>query len=157
MLIARVRRGEEVLVPVLEPGNGAAQPASEPDEDDVFGKELHLLAEAAPDIGRDDAQIRFRHAERIGEPRAQHVRHLHRAGERHAAARLVPRCKPGARLQQGATYVDLNDLGRGEFTATGDMTAGPNNWYVAKDDVHYNLWNLLIGVETPERLGTTRE
>ena len=63
----------------------------------------------------------------------------------------------GARLRQGATYVDLNDLERGEFTATGDMTAGPNNWYVAKDDVHYNLWNLLIGVQEPERLGTTRE
>ncbi len=63
----------------------------------------------------------------------------------------------GARLQQGATYVDLNDLERGEFTATGDMTAGPENYYVAKDDVHYNLWNLLIGVKEPERLGTTRE
>ena len=63
----------------------------------------------------------------------------------------------GARLKQGATYVDLNDLERGEFTATGDMTAGPDNWYVAKDNVHYNLWNLLIGVDTPERLGTTRE
>ena len=63
----------------------------------------------------------------------------------------------GARLKQGATYVDLNDLERGEFTATGDMTAGPNNWYVAKTDVHYNLWNLLIGVEEPERLGTTKE
>lgn len=46
-------------------------------------------------------------------------------------------------LKQGATYADLNDLERGEFTATGDMTAGPNNYYVAKDDVHYNLWNLL--------------
>ena len=63
----------------------------------------------------------------------------------------------GARLKQGATYVDLKDLERGEFTATGDMTAEPENYYVAKDDVHYNLWNLLIGVETPERLGTTRE
>ena len=63
----------------------------------------------------------------------------------------------GARLQQGATYVDLNDLERGEFTATGETTAGPENYYVAKDDVHYNLWNLLIGVQEPERLGTTRE
>jgi hypothetical protein len=63
----------------------------------------------------------------------------------------------GARLKQGATYFDLNDPDRGEFTATGDMEAGPNNYYVPKDEVHYNLWNLLIGVETPERLGTTRE
>jgi hypothetical protein len=63
----------------------------------------------------------------------------------------------GTRLKQGATYVDLNNLEGGEFTATGDMTAGPNKWYVAKNDIHYNLWNLLIGVDTPERLGTTRE
>ncbi len=63
----------------------------------------------------------------------------------------------GARLKQGATYFDLHDPGRGEFTATGDMAAGPDNWYVAKDDVHYNLWNLLTGVQEPERLGTTRE
>ena len=56
----------------------------------------------------------------------------------------------GARLKQGATYVDLNDLERGEFAAAGDMTAGPGNYYVAKDDVHYNLWNLLIGVREPD-------
>jgi hypothetical protein len=63
----------------------------------------------------------------------------------------------GARLQQGATYIDLNDLDQGEFTATGDMEAGRENYYVAKDEVHYLLWNLLIGVDNPERLGTSRE
>ena len=63
----------------------------------------------------------------------------------------------GARLKQGATYLDLNAPERGAFTANGEMTAGPNHYYVAKDDVHYNLWNLLVGVEEPERLGTTRE
>lgn len=63
----------------------------------------------------------------------------------------------GSRLEQGATYFDLNDPERGEFTATGDMEAGSGNWYVAKTDTHYNLWNLLIGVDNPDRLGTTRE
>ena len=63
----------------------------------------------------------------------------------------------GARLQQGATYVDLNDLDRGEFTATGDMQAGRDNYYVPKDEVHYTMWNLLIGVDDPERLGTSRD
>src|SRR3954468_18717242 len=33
----------------------------------------------------------------------------------------------GARLKQGATYIDLHDLERSEFTATGDMNAGPDN------------------------------
>jgi hypothetical protein len=63
----------------------------------------------------------------------------------------------GARLEQGATYFDLNHPERGEITATGEMTAGPDNWYAAKDSMHYNLWNLLIGVDNPDRLGTTRE
>jgi hypothetical protein len=37
------------------------------------------------------------------------------------------------------------------------MQAGPDNGYVAKNDTHYNLWNLLVGVDNPDRLGTTRE
>src|SRR5206468_1043572 len=45
----------------------------------------------------------------------------------------VPVLAPGARLQQGATYVDLNDRQRIEFTATGDMSAGADRAIVAKD------------------------
>jgi hypothetical protein len=63
----------------------------------------------------------------------------------------------GARLEQGATYIDLNDLDRGEFTATGDMEVGRDNYYVPKTEVHYLLWNLLVGVDNPERLGTSKE
>ena len=63
----------------------------------------------------------------------------------------------GSRLAQGATYFDLNHPERGEITATGEIEAEADNWYVAKADTHYNLWNLLIGVDNPDRLGTTRE
>jgi hypothetical protein len=63
----------------------------------------------------------------------------------------------GTRLRQGATYFDLKHPERGEITATAEMSAGPDNWYVPKSEVPYNLWNLLIGVDEPERLGTTRE
>ena len=59
----------------------------------------------------------------------------------------------GTRLEQGATYLDLAHLGLGEFTATGEMSAGPHHWMVAKKEVPYELWNRLIGVETPERVG----
>jgi hypothetical protein len=58
---------------------------------------------------------------------------------------------PGERLQQGATYMDLRDRGRGEFTATGEMEAGPENSYVAKDQVAYDTWNRLRGIRDPER------
>jgi len=59
----------------------------------------------------------------------------------------------GTRLQQGAVYLDLNDPGRGEIKALGNMEAKPQHRYVAKHDVPYDLWNALIGVDTPERLG----
>jgi hypothetical protein len=58
--------------------------------------------------------------------------------------RLLPST---SRLEQGATYLDLNSLDLGEFTATGDMHVGPKHWLVAKKDVHYELWNRLLGIE----------
>ena len=63
---------------------------------------------------------------------------------------IVPR---DSRLKQGATYVDLQDPSLREFTATGDMKAGQYNWYVAKSETDYQLWNRLIGIDNPERLG----
>ena len=58
----------------------------------------------------------------------------------------------GSRLEQGATYIDLNDLERKEFTAMGGMEAGADKWYVPKTEVSYPLWNRLTGVDNPERL-----
>src|SRR5215211_7004363 len=69
----------------------------------------------------------------------------------------IPILPGGALLEQGATYVDLQDEGLREFTATGDMQAGPNNYYVPKSEVDYQLWNRLIGVTNPERLGDADE
>lgn len=53
----------------------------------------------------------------------------------------------GTRLEQGKTYIDLEDLERGEFKALASMEAGPENRYVAKDAVSYDLWNKLRGRE----------
>jgi hypothetical protein len=69
----------------------------------------------------------------------------------------IPVLPEGTRLAQGATYVDLRAPERREFTATGDMEAGRDNWYVPKSEVDYQLWNRLIGVRNPERLGTAGE
>jgi hypothetical protein len=62
----------------------------------------------------------------------------------------------GTRLEQGATYIDLANDSPNEFTATGDMQAGPSNCYAAKSETDYELWNRLIGVTNPERLGRAR-
>jgi len=59
----------------------------------------------------------------------------------------VPVLSQGSRLEQGATYIDLKDLERGEFTATGDMQVGPENWYVPKSEVPYGIWNGLVGLK----------
>ena len=66
----------------------------------------------------------------------------------------IPVLPEGARLEQGATYIDLRDPGRREFKATGDMVAERDHWYVPKDAVDYQLWNRLIGINNPERLYT---
>lgn len=71
--------------------------------------------------------------------------------------RQIPVLPAGTRLDQGAIYIDLRDPGRKEFKARGDMEAGPDNWYVPKSAVDYQLWNELIGVQNPERLGTADE
>jgi len=66
----------------------------------------------------------------------------------------IPVLPEGARLDQGATYIDLRDPQRREFKATGDMVADRDHWYVPKDAVDYQLWNRLIGITNPERLYT---
>ena len=65
----------------------------------------------------------------------------------------IPVLPAGTRLEQGATYIDLRDPEPKEFTARADMVAGPSNYYVPKTEVDYQLWNRLIGVDNPERLG----
>lgn len=61
----------------------------------------------------------------------------------------VPILPPGQRLQQGATYVDLNEAHPREFTATGDMTAGAEQCLVPKKETPYPLWNRLVGERHP--------
>ena len=53
--------------------------------------------------------------------------------------------EPGTALEQGGTYLDLNDLGRGPFKAIGGQEAGAGNRFVAKRDTDYELWNRLAG------------
>ena len=53
--------------------------------------------------------------------------------------------EPGTRLEQGGTYVDLNQLGEGPFKALGGHEASEGDRYVAKRDTDYELWNRLVG------------
>ena len=58
----------------------------------------------------------------------------------------------GTRLEQGATYLDLNDIRRGPFKALGGREAGEQNRYVAKRDTDYELWNRLVADDTEPRV-----
>ncbi|MFW5740545.1 MAG: hypothetical protein ACOC1F_09285 [Myxococcota bacterium] len=57
--------------------------------------------------------------------------------------REVPVLPEGARLQQGATYIDLRDEHRRPFTATGEMSASEGSWVVPKAHVPFEYWNRL--------------
>jgi hypothetical protein len=63
----------------------------------------------------------------------------------------VPVLAAGTRLEQGATYIDLNEPGPREFTATGDMQAAARQHIVAKSSVPYEVWNRLLGIENVTR------
>ena len=63
----------------------------------------------------------------------------------------IPVMPEGARLEEGATYLDLADPVPSEITAHGVMEAGKGHYYVAKTEVDYELWNRLRGVTDPER------
>jgi hypothetical protein len=63
--------------------------------------------------------------------------------------KLVPVIATGERLQQGATYIDLNEGSPREFTARGDMSADEGHAYAPKDRVPYQVWNRLIGEAKP--------
>ena len=50
-----------------------------------------------------------------------------------------------ARLEQGASYIDLNRLEEGEFKARADFAVTETNLLVAKNSVDYELWDRLRG------------
>jgi hypothetical protein len=62
----------------------------------------------------------------------------------------------GTRLEQGGTYLDLNNRGKGPFRALGSHEVSAGERIVAKRDTDFELWNELVGdqheaeVERPE-------
>jgi hypothetical protein len=58
----------------------------------------------------------------------------------------------GTQLEQGAKYIDLKHLERGEFVADGYMIAEPDHYYVPKKETDYVLWNRLNQITNPARL-----
>lgn len=118
---------------------------------DEWQKDLNPQPNAGRNVGLEGP-----HPEKAANaPNADQIKELHDVLEGYTndelqQIRVLPQ---GSRLEQGATYIDLKDPERKEFTAMGGMEAGANNWYVPKTEVGYQLWNRLIGVQNPERTG----
>jgi hypothetical protein len=112
-------------------------------------RDLNPDTQAGQNIGRGGPQPA------LDAPTAYEVKQIHRQfhGFTDDELKRIPILPQGSRLEQGATYVDLQDPQLAEFTATGDMQAAPGHWYVPKNEVDYQLWNRLIGITNPERLG----
>ena len=57
----------------------------------------------------------------------------------------IPILPAGTRLDQGATYLDLMNPDKGEYSAVSNETVGEKDYIVPKKEVDYLLWNRLTG------------
>jgi hypothetical protein len=113
-----------------------------------YQDDLNPQAMAGQNLGIPEAQP-AKHGATAYDVKPVHERFKHFSDDELKQLRILP---VGSRLEQGATYIDLNNLDLGEFTATGDMHVGQHHWLVAKKDVPYELWNRLLGREPSVRL-----
>lgn len=122
------------------------KPQTEQKHPDEYERDLNPNRMAGQNIGVQSA------ADEIGVRTAYDVKPLHRDFDEWNDADLkrIPILPEGQRLEQGATYLDMRDPERGEFTATGEMSAGGAT--VPKARVAYPTWNRLRGVSDPDRL-----
>ncbi len=65
----------------------------------------------------------------------------------------IPVVDAGTRLEEGAIYLDLSDPEQGEFRGMNNVVVGPDECFVPKKLVDFELWNRLIGVRDRFRLG----
>jgi len=95
-----------------------------------------------------------RHPSKDNQRTAYDVKEAHQLlrGFRDDELKRIPIVPAEVHLDAGATYIDLNDPSRREFTGASHMTVGPNSLIVPKSEVDYPLWNRLIGVTDPARL-----
>jgi hypothetical protein len=129
------------------PTTADEKPQTEERHPEEWRRDLNPDHLAGQNIGRDDA------AAEQGLRTAYDVKPLHRALHDLPDDELkqIPVLPTGARLQQGATYLDLADPARREITATGQMLAEAGHCLVPKDRVPYETWNRLTGEDGTRR------
>jgi hypothetical protein len=119
------------------------------------GGALHDL-NPNPDAGQNFGLV-GRHPEK--DPAAHRTAYDHKEAHRLLSGftddvlKQIPVLSPGTRLEEGATYLDLADPDREEFTASFGLSVQDDQVIVPKSEVHYEHWNRLRGITTPERVG----
>jgi hypothetical protein len=85
------------------------------------------------------------HPEKDAPRTAFDVKDLHRQLRdwRDDDLKQIPVLPPGVRLKTAATYLNLRDQVPKEISAHGDETTGPQDFFVPKTEVPYELWNRL--------------
>jgi hypothetical protein len=114
----------------------ATRPTGPGDADDEFADDLAPL-----DVPGSPAH-RPGHAEEAVS--AVEIKELHDLDLRKDELGQLQVLSPGAHLEQGGVYIDLDDLARGEFTAASAQEVVDGR-YVAKRDTDHELWNRLLG------------
>jgi len=110
-------------------------PKGPPPEDSSFAEQLAPV-ESGPGGG---------HAAESAPAADDKTLHNHLSSFTNDELARVSVLEPGARLEQGGVYVDLNRLDDGPFQALGGHEATKTDRYVAKRDTDYELWNRLVG------------
>ena len=116
-------------------------PQSERHHPDPWARDLNPERRAGQNLGQrhadDDPRVRT----------AAHVKDLTRRLQDFTMDELreIPVLPVGARLEQGGTYLDLNDPDRKPFTATGGMVARQGSLIVPKREVAHPYWSRLVG------------
>jgi hypothetical protein len=64
----------------------------------------------------------------------------------------IPVLQPGAQLEQGSVYLDLDDIEAGPFVALGSEDVTEGDRIVSKRDADYEIWKRLAGSRQPRTL-----
>ncbi|GJE41207.1 hypothetical protein AEGHOMDF_0369 [Methylobacterium soli] len=125
MVLAAIGVGGEVLAPVLEPAHRVAAAERQPAEADLLGEQDRLVAEAAPDIGRDDADAALLDPQAFREAVAHDVRHLARGVDHELVEAVIEMDDRAAPLDR-----------RHALAAGGDRARDPDRGVEGGPDVH---------------------
>ncbi len=100
MMVARMRRSEQVFAAILDPAHRVVARKRQGREDDLLRVEPRLRAEAAADIGGDDADAARLDLKKFGERDAHRVRRLGRGIDDDLVEPMVVKSDDGAAFER---------------------------------------------------------